>query len=447
MNVSVAFRSALSVQKGWARRWAMVWIRSSLILVALLVLARASDPRSLPADVFRRRLREETRGSRFDFATWEWEAVVAKIGLELAAPQDTLTEAQRRQLVTEYLDTLGRVNVLRDEIQAVYSQSEGQEAAQRAAVLEGELERLRVRLAERQGLVEGILEEQVSAELQAEGLGQWGYVWPPVKIRFTELPLLLVVSSRAEITREVDVDLKTGMPLSEQEAIEDRVDGISDKNVSLVTPIGGLSAYPAMILEHDSLIWLADTFAHEWMHHWLIFRPLGMNYSESGEMTSINETVASIVGREIGRRMILSFYGGLAGRLPELPVPPAQPPFTGGELVWPEDLPPDRFDYSREMRQTRLRVDELLADGKVGEAEAYMEERRQVFVEQGYSLRKLNQAYFAFYGSYATSPSAGNPIGGQLEWLRGQSLRLRDFVSDVASIARYQDLLDRLPKE
>jgi hypothetical protein len=201
-----------------------------------------------------------------------------------------------------------------------------------------------------------------------------------------------------------------------------------------------------MILEHDSLVWLADTFAHEWTHHWLIFRPLGMNYNQSGEMTSINETTASIVGREIGRRMIERYYGELADRLPSLPVPPGWPPFSGGELVWPEEPPPDQFDYNREMRETRLRVDELLAAGKIAEAEAYMEGRRLLFVEHGHSLRKLNQAYFAFYGSYATSPSSANPIGGQLEWLRAQSPNLRDFVFTVASIARPQDLLDLLPE-
>lgn len=428
--------------RGRAHRWLAIWTRCVVMLGLVLVLLRTSDP--LSADRFRRHLREATHGSTFDFVTWEWQAVIPKIGLELAAPQGTLTEAQRRQLVTEYLKVLGRANVLHDEIKNVYSRSEGREAAQQAAALEGELERLRSWLAERQGLVEGILEEQVSTELQAEGLGRWGYVWPPVKIRFTELPLLLVVSSRSAITREVDVDLKAGIPVAEQEVIEDRVDGISDKKVSLVTPIGGLSAYPAMILEHESLIWLADTFAHEWTHHRLIFYPLGMNYSQSGEMTSINETTASIVGREIGRRVILRYYDELAGRLPALPVPPGRPPMSPGELVWPDEPPPDRFDYNREMRQTRLRVDELLAEGKVEEAEAYMEERRQFFVERGHGLRKLNQAYFAFYGSYATSPSAGNPIGGQLEWLRGQSPRLRDFVSTVAAIARHQDLLDLL---
>ena len=444
MNVFVIARSALVEYKGRVRRWATIGARSAMVFVLLLVVIHTSDP--LAEDVFRRRLREQTHGVVFNFVTWEWRAVIAKIGVELAAPQDTLTEAQRHQLVIEYLDVLGRANVLRDEIKGIYSRLEGQEAVQRAAALEEELERFRSWLTARQGLVEGILEEQISTELQAEGFGRWGYLWPPVKIRFTELPLLLVISSRAAITREVDVDLKAGLPLPEQEALEERVDGISPEKVSLVTPIGGLSAYPAMILEHDSLVWLADTFAHEWTHHWLIFRPLGMNYNQSGEMTSINETTASIVGREIGRRMIERYYGELADRLPSLPVPPDWPPFSGGELVWPEEPPPDQFDYNREMRETRLRVDELLAEGKVEEAEAYMEERRLLFVGRGYSLRKLNQAYFAFYGSYATSPSSGNPIGGQLEWLRAQSPRLRDFVVTVASIARHQDLLDLLPE-
>jgi hypothetical protein len=406
---------------------------------------RTSD--LLPPDYFRRRLSDRTSGLVFNFVTWEWKALAAKVGMGLAAPQDTLTEAQRNQLVVDYLDQLGRANVLRDEIEDLYSRLEGQEALQQAAAKEGELERLRSWLGARQGLAEGILEEQISTELQAEGLGRWGYVWPPVKIRFTELPLLLVISSRAAITREGDVDLQAGIPLTEQEALEDQVDGLSDSVRSLITPIGGLSAYPAMILEHDSLIWLTDTFAHEWTHHYLAFRPLGWNYNTSSEMTSVNETTASIVGREVGRRAILQYYPELADRLPPLPAPPAEPPMSAGELIWPDEPPPGVFDFSREMRKTRERVEELLAEGKVEEAEAYMEQRRLEFVEQGHNLRKLNQAYFSFYGSYATSPSSGNPIGGQLEWLRGQSTTLRDYLRTIASVSRHKELLDLLVGE
>ena len=120
---------------------------------------------------------------------------------------------------------------------------------------------------------------------------------------------------------------------------------------------------------------------------------------------------------------------------------------SGGEIVWPDEPPPEQFDYGREMRKTRLRTDELLAAGQIEEAETYMEERRLFFVERGYNIRKLNQAYFSFYGSYATSPSTGNPIGGQLEWLRGESASLRDFVRRVAAFTAHQDLLAQLTQD
>jgi hypothetical protein len=344
----------------------------------------------------------------------------------------------------DYMAGISRARELDRTITEIYSQLEGQDAAQEAAPRERELSELRRWLSMRQDLVEGILEEQVSTELAAEGFGTVGFIWPPVKIRFTPLPLLLVTSDRAKITRAGDVHLKAGLPVSEHEALETQIDAAFSDKRSLVTPIGGLSAYPAMILETDSLIWLADTFAHEWAHHWLLFQPLGYNYSASSEMTSINETSASIMGREIGRRVILRYYPELVDALPPLPSPPTSPPMTGGEVIWPDEPPAGEFNYNREMRQTRLQVEELLKQGRIAEAEVYMQERRQFFVERGYNIRKLNQAYFAFYGSYATNPSTANPIGGQLEWLRGQSDSLRAFAYTVAAISSHQDLLELL---
>ena len=58
---------------------------------------------------------------------------------------------------------------------------------------------------------------------------------------------------------------------------------------------------------------------------------------------------------------------------------------------------PSSFDLA--MRRIRLRVDGLLAEERVLEAETYMEEERQKLVEEGHLLRRLNQAYFAFHGS------------------------------------------------
>ena len=48
------------------------------------------------------------------------------------------------------------------------------------------------------------------------------------------------------------------------------------------------------------------------------------------------------------------------------------------------------------MHLTRLEVDRLLAEGKINEAESYMESRRIFFWENGYLIRRLNQAILLF---------------------------------------------------
>jgi hypothetical protein len=431
--------------KGRFRRWLSVGVRSVVLFAFVLVLVQKSD--LPPPEYFHRRLSQLLEGMRFDFVVWELNALSRKIGMSFTAPQDTLNEEQRHQLVTDFAAMMGKADQLRQEINAMYSQVGNAQAVQEAASKEQELAQVRAWLRERQDMTEGIMDEQVSTVLQAEGFGRWGHLFPPTESRFTALPLLLVISSKFAITREANVDLQAGLPLTGQEMLEHDVDHAFDMMVSLVTPIGGLSAYPAMILETDSLVWLTDTFAHEWTHQFLIFHPLGQRYSSSSAMTSINETTASIVGEEVGRLVIEKYYPELDSQLPPVPTPPAKPPLTPGEVVPPEEAPPGVFDFNREMRQTRLQVDKLLAAGEAQEAETYMEVKRRIFVAHGYDIRKINQAYFAFYGSYATSPSSANPIGGQLAWLRAQYLNLRSFLNSVATVRNDQGLLSLLEKK
>jgi hypothetical protein len=100
------------------------------------------------------------------------------------------------------------------------------------------------------------------------------------------------------------------------------------------------------------------------------------------------------------------------------------------------------------MRAARLEADRLLAEGKVEEAEATMDARRQELVARGYDLRKLNQAYFAFHGSYAVGSAATDPLGGKLRALRERSASLNAFVRAVSAIASAADLdaaLERTP--
>jgi hypothetical protein len=100
------------------------------------------------------------------------------------------------------------------------------------------------------------------------------------------------------------------------------------------------------------------------------------------------------------------------------------------------------------MRQTRVRVDELLAAGKVNEAEQYMEMRRHFFWEHGYHIRKINQAYFAFYGSYNDQPGGGaagaDPVGPSVRKLWAESRTLKEFIEKVQTVRSYADLLEIL---
>jgi hypothetical protein len=136
---------------------------------------------------------------------------------------------------------------------------------------------------------------------------------------------------------------------------------VSDKlNVSsLVVNIGGVGVYPTMVYETSNLDWLSEVVSHEWVHNFLSLRPLGVNYMTSPELRIINETVASIAGKEIGRKVLERYY-------PEL-VPPPPPPPTPETA--PDEPPAEPvFDFNNEMHTTRMTVDDLLAQGKIEEA-------------------------------------------------------------------------------
>ncbi|MBN85934.1 MAG: hypothetical protein CL885_00240, partial [Dehalococcoidia bacterium] len=94
----------------------------------------------------------------------------------------------------------------------------------------------------------------------------------------------------------------------------------------------------------------------------------------------------------------------------------------------------NQFDYKAEMRRTRQKLEALLSVGSVEDSQIYLEDRRRFFVNQGYNIRKLNNAWFAFYGSYADSGGSISPIESQLRFIRLQSIDLRDFLSKVKQI-------------
>ncbi|MBP8292220.1 MAG: hypothetical protein KAX65_05570, partial [Caldilineaceae bacterium] len=89
-------------------------------------------------------------------------------------------------------------------------------------------------------------------------------------------------------------------------------------------------------------------------------------------------------------------------------------------------------------------TDLFLSLGRVADAEEYMEIRRLLFVENGYNLRKLNQAYFAFHGNYGTGAAASSPIGPDLLRLRALSPDLRTFLETVRWFTSADDLTHAL---
>jgi hypothetical protein len=242
----------------------------------------------------------------------------------------------------------------------------------------------------------------------------------------------LIVSPRDHIENLYQVPLNTDVSTPEMENIETAVH--SDLDLSaLVVPIGGLGAYPAMIRETSDINRLAEVVAHEWSHHWLTLQPLGFNYALDPTTRIINETVASLVGVELGNRVVERFY-------PEHLLPPSVVPPDP-----PRAEPPTApvFDFRAEMAETRVRVDDLLAEGRIEEAESYMEERRQAFWNAGYQIRKINQAYFAFYGSYAAEPGGAqgdNPIGPMVLDIWEASSGVKDFLETMAPVTGFSEL-------
>jgi len=105
--------------------------------------------------------------------------------------------------------------------------------------------------------------------------------------------------------------------------------------------------------------------------------------------------------------------------------------------------PAPGFDFVTEMHDTRVTVDGLLARGQIDEAETYMEAQRRVMWDNGYQIRKLNQAYFAFYGAYASAgggASGADPVGGAVRLLRRRSSSIARFVNTMATFSTVQDL-------
>lgn len=405
-----------------------------------------------PVNTMAGRIALLTGDQHFDFVGWELGAIGAKAAQALWGAHPYLTEPERSAYVRAYFEDIARAQRLESEIDAIYTDPAQRDPATASVVLRAERDALRADLARRQSLAEAILEGQISAVLIEEGFGIGGQLVPPMAMRVTPLPNLLVISPRDRIEFSYGVNLDP-LTAEQRDMLEARVRDELDMT-ALVVPLGGIALYPAMVLESSNLQWTAETFAHEWLHHYFFMFPLGWSLDFADPAWHINETAASLFGVEVGRKVMAKYYRDEEGESDTV-----YPSTSSSESVFLPHLSFDTFsfslspslsmqdfDFGAAMHETRVTVDELLAAGKVDEAETYMEERRALFFANGYRIRKLNQAYFAFYGGYQVDGIPGiageDPTGPAVQAIRDSSPNLAAFANTMSHITTREALLN-----
>jgi hypothetical protein len=383
-------------------------------------------------------IRPYTRPYEFNYFYWTLDALIDKVSMAGFGFNHYLSFPQENRIVSKYFMLLQEKERLENSVESIFSDPEIENPDQVSHNLQIELSRKSEELEKQSSLAEVIIQGQVSAILSDMQLTKLGQPFPPVLYHATDLPKELIISPRNVIEQAASISLNADIDINETVKLEEGVEERSNYS-ALVVPIGGVGTYPTMVIRSENLSFLIETVAHEWIHNYLVFKPLGLHYSASPELRTMNETTASIAGEEISQAVIQKFYPYL--------LKPAGTPAKIDEVILKNSFSTDEdeniFNFNQEMYQTRIRVDELLLEGKIQEAENYMEEQRQVFWKNGYSIRKLNQAYFAFHGAYADQPygAAGeDPVGAAVRVLRFRSASLTEFIQRISSLSSEDQL-------
>jgi hypothetical protein len=410
-----------------------------LFAVILVVLfAVRGDVPKLSSDTDR--TRTFTRQIEFDYPTWVWDAAWLKIEQASIGAPYSFTRETSKEVVFDYMRTT--INVMNSEyrIEQIYADPSVTDKEAATEFLRQQLDEFKTRQTAIAPFAESILQSQLTEGLAEFGLTTAGQPIPHVLYHTTPTPRALIVSPRNKIVQIANISILPTLTINDEIKLEDDVANSLDVS-TLVVGIGGVGVYPTMVMETTDLRWMLDTIAHEWTHNYLNLRPLGLNYSTTPELRTMNETTASIAGNEVGTYVLEKYYPELLGSSPSSSLRMSRGLASFDPFPLPDD--PPAFDFRAEMHETRVTADALLVEGKIEEAEAYMEERRQFLWQNGYLLRKLNQAYFAFHGAYADVPggAAGeDPVGPAVRALREQSASLADFINTIAWMTSFDQL-------
>ena len=429
-------KSGWAVYAGWVdskeqtakrRRWRTLPRRAALALLMLMLAAVASsdDLRVTPVERI-------AGGHIFSIAQWEFENFSDKWvhWLRYMVPLAKPSREERIAILDEYLQTVRAANKEERRIEGASLLRGFQAGGASAKAVPVSDEFLNELLGRERGLraeAEEAVEAEIAAVFDEIGLGsRFGAVWPPVDIRFGDLPALLVISPRGEINMVGAVFLDPEIEPFERDAIERRVFDEVDY-AAYVDDIAGLATFPNMVSDRHTTRTVIRTAAHEWLHSYWFFHPFGRNYFASAEMTTLNETAATLAGNEVGDMAFKRMGGDLSENARRY-----------------ESEAKANPDFTAFMRETRIETERLLEDGKIEEAEEYMRKRQWDLRLRGYYIRKLNQAYFAFRGRYADSAASVSPVGDQMRELRSYAGDVGEFirlVSKVSAPAEFEALL------
>jgi hypothetical protein len=387
------------------------------------------------------RARYYTRQFEFDYFYWTIQSLWKKGEQASLGLQNYLRPIQQRHIVDDMLNLLNQLDSLDDQIFQIYTNPEVKNPKVESESLLAQKQTLEAIFDQQGPLAEVVIQYQISTILSVKGINFAGQTMPPVLFKMTSLPDQLILSPRSEIREDASISLSPGLTAHQMDDLEDKVS--NGLNVSaLIVPLGGVGVYPTMVYRESSIEYLLKVVAHEWVHNYLTLRPLGWHYEKNQQLRSMNETTADICGTEISQAVLRYFYPDKVS-----PMPYSQEEIFAVKSSVNQDQKPMPFDFNKEMHATRVQVDSLLSQGKVEEAEQFMELKRELFWENGYQIRKLNQAYFAFYGAYAESPlgAAGNdPVGPAVRLLREKSNNMADFLNRIGAMTSFEVLIQNI---
>jgi hypothetical protein len=410
-------------------------IRFPLVLSLLLVLAGGVGCAAVAGCAsasFDNKLNSIVQPHSFDLFSWQVNTLYKDIRQNLTDHQPDM--ALNSRPVISYFSYIAQLNTIKSDLKIAQTKNLQGDITR----YEADIPEVESQIAALKPVVEEILARQINQVLAEQGIyhpcgDSWlKVIFPPVYFKLEKPLYMLVVSPRDRIQKVRSIVVKPEINTSQMEEMESSA---AELGVSaLVVQIGGLGAiYPAFVANDADLRFTIDTAVEEWLHQYLAFKPLGFRYgldllgiSRDADIPIINETVAGIASQELGVLIYDKYYSQYPSG------PENKAPVTPG------------MDFNAAMRDIRRKVDIFLAQGLVEQAEQYMAEQRLYLAANGYYIRKLNQAYFAFQGTYAYSPTSIDPIGDEIRMLRKNSPSIRHFLAAASVLSNREDLRELL---